>query len=367
MNIAWFIVVTFVVVAGQILIYNKWSLARVTYKRSFSDRIVFEGDTIDMVDELSNKKLLPLPWLRLESRLHENLKFDYHQDNLAGELEMHRALFSFMPYQKITRKQHFTCTKRGFYEFSDVHLTAGDPFGFGDTRRSLKAPGSIIVYPRMLAIEDLPLPSQSWLGDVVVKRWMMEDPFLVAGVREYTAGDSLRSVNWQATARMNQLQVTQHDYSADHDVMIYLNFNQSNDIWRPIIDAALIEKSLSYAATIASRIISEGLSVGLGCNSYIGQKKSETIRIEPDSSKQHLSYLLETMAKVEVDANISVTSFLEEDIDNQVTGKDILLITATVSRDMTEAIANLEAQGNTIETLVLDSQKIRDFNFARGE
>lgn len=367
MSIAWFIVITFVVVGGQIIIYNKWGLSHIHYTRSFSDRIVFEGDKIDMVDEISNKKLLPLPWLRLESRLDKNLVFDHHEDNLAGNLEMHRALFSFMPYQKITRTQHFTCTKRGFYEFSDVHLTSGDAFGFSDDKKSIKAPGNITVYPRLLNIEDLPLPSQSWLGEVIVRRWIMEDPFLAAGVREYSAGDSLSAVNWQATARTNQLQVTKHDFSADHDVMIYINFNQTGDIWRPIVDPDLIEKSISYAATIASHTISKGVSVGLGCNTYIGQKTRDTIRINPQSSKQQLSYLLETMAKVEVDANISVTSFLEEDIDSGETGKDILLITATVSEDMQESIDILESQGNQVETLILDSEKMREYTFSRGE
>lgn len=367
MSIGWFIVITFVVVGAQIIVYNKVSLSHVHYSRSFSDHIVFEGDKIDMSDEISNKKLLPLPWLRLESRLHKNLKFDHHEDNLAGNLEMHRALFSFMPYQKITRKQHFTCTKRGFYEFSEVHLTSGDPFGFSDDKKSIKAPGNITVYPRLINIEDLSLPSQSWLGEVIVRRWIMEDPFLAAGVREYSAGDSLSSVNWQATARTNELQVTQHDFSADHDVMIYLNFNQSDDLWRPIVDPDLIEKSISYAATIASHTISKGVSVGFGCNSYIGKKTRDTIRIEPQSSKQQLSYLLETMAKIEVDSNISVTSFLEEDIDREATGKDILLITPVISEDMREAIATLEAQGNLVETLLLDSEKMREFTFSRGE
>lgn len=366
MSIAWFIVITVVVVGLQIFIYSKWSLSGVHYRRSFSDRIVFEGDKIDMIDEISNKKLLPLPWLRLESRLHKNLKFDKHEDNLAGELEMHRALFSFMPYQKITRKQHFTCTKRGFYQFSDVHLTSGDPFGFSDEKKSIKAPGQITVYPRLLNIDELPLPSQSWLGEVIVRRWIMEDPFLAAGVREYASGDSLNTINWQATARTNQLQVTKHDFSADHNVMIYLNFNQTGDIWRPIVDKALIEKSLSYAATIASHIISKGVNVGFGCNTYIGQKTRDTIRIEPESSKQQLNYLLTTMAKVEVDANMSVVSFLQEDLERELTGQDILLITASVTAEMKEAIALLEAQGNLVEILLLDSERIQEYKFARG-
>lgn len=367
MSIAWFIVITMIVVGSQILIYYYFSLTGVEYNREFSQTVVFEGDEIEMTDEISNKKILPLPWLRLETRLHPDLKFEKHKDNLAGDNELHRALYSFTPYQRVRRTQYFTCSKRGHYEFSNVHLSSGDPFGFVTARKHLQVKGEITVYPKLIDIKDFPVPSQSWLGDVSVRRWIVEDPFVAAGVREYQSGDALNTVNWNATARTDQLQVTQNDYSADHNVMIYLNFNQTDDVWRPVIDRDLAEKSISYAATMATYIVEKGLNVGFGCNSYIGAKTRNRIRIEPDSSKPHLNFLLDTMSKLAVDANKLITTFLKEDIDARMTGEDILLITATVSDELKASIAKLEALDNHVEILYLDSEALQEFQFARGK
>ena len=55
------------------------------------------------------------------------------------------------------------------------------------------------------------MPSRKWQGDVLVKRWIMPDPFLVGGLREYRAGDPMRSVHWGASARTGRMQVKTYD------------------------------------------------------------------------------------------------------------------------------------------------------------
>jgi uncharacterized protein (DUF58 family) len=375
MSIAWFIFVTLIVIGSQSYIYSKWGLSRVEYTRSFSEVAVFEGEAIKMTDEISNKKLLPIPWLRLEAKINKHLQFkgrdqteqDHLQQSEIVHGNYHRMLFSLLPYQKIRRQQQLVCTKRGFYQFQNVDMSTGDVFGFGQTFKNIQSSAEIIVYPSLLPINDIPLPTHSWLGEVVVRRWIIEDQFLTAGVRDYAAGDPLHSINWKATARTNHVQVTKKDFSADHHLMIYINFNQTGDIWHPIIDKQLIELSLSYAATIAEFSISKGISTGFGCNSYIGRKTNETIRIEPAHGRQQLIYILETLAKLEVDANKSVNSFLKEDITRKTTGKDILIITAVVSKQMKENIYRLEELGNSVELLTLESELIDKTSNKEGE
>lgn len=357
MNIAWFIVITIAIVTVHIYIYSRWSLARIEYVRTFSERTVFEGEDIEMTDELSNKKLLPVPWLRLESGMNKHLVFKHRSDrdsdvNYGGH---HRTLFSLMPFQKFRRTRALTCTKRGLYEFKKVALSAGDVFGFTETFKDVPSSAEIVVYPHIMDMKDMPLPVHSWLGDITVRRWIMEDPFLIAGVREYAYGDPMNMVNWKATARTNSLQINKNEYTADHELMIYVNFNQTDDIWRPIRDAALMEKAISYAATIAEYAVSEGMRTGFGCNSYFtGSPDTEAIRIEPENSSQQLMYLLETMARLAVDSKKSINSFLEEDIEREREGNDILLITAIKTDKMQENIQKLESLGNAVEVFVVE-------------
>ena len=69
-------------------------ISRITYTRSFNVKAVFEGEKIEMIDEISNKKVLPVPWLRLESKISENLQFQ-KMSNIDNEIDagdFHRTL-----------------------------------------------------------------------------------------------------------------------------------------------------------------------------------------------------------------------------------------------------------------------------------
>lgn len=362
MSIAWFIIITCLISVIQSVIFNKWGLFRLQYTRSFNKEKVYAGEEIEMIDEISNNKLLPIPWLRLESKIDRNLQFVGKQDQLTEvhSEEFHRTLFSMLPYQKITRRHKVRCTKRGYYELKNVSLTLGDIFGFGESFRKFNAKAAVTVFPEMIAIEEIPLPSHSWLGDIIVRRWIIEDPFVIAGVRDYSRGDSLNSVNWKATARTGNLQVSKKDYTADHQLMIYLNFDESEDIWMPIQNTSLIEKGISYAASIAGNSIAKGINTGFGCNSYLVEpfrEKTEndtksSIRIEPKSGKHQLTYLYDTMAKLSMDRSISFNRFLMEDLETR-TQTDILLITSIITDNIQEKIHLLEKQGNKIELLML--------------
>lgn len=361
MTLAWFIFMTFVVIGFQSYIYHRWGLKNIEYRRSFSESAVVEGEKVEMIDEISNKKLLPVPWLRLESKISKHLQFqvDEQSDHAIDHGGFHRTLFSLMSYQRIRRRHQLTCTKRGHYRFGRVDLSTGDVFGFSEAVDHVEAEAEIIVYPKLVPLEEIPLPSHSWLGDVVVRRWIIEDPFLTSGVREYAPGDPLNAIHWKATARTNELQVSKRDFTSDHHLMIYLNFNQTGDIWMPIVDRDLIEESISYVASIAQYTIAKGIETGLGCNSYTSDQPKESIRIQPENSKQQLTYIFETLAKVEVASHESIDVFLNEDIEKKVRGTDILLVTSLMTDSMQERIEKLEELGNAVEVLLLESEEVR--------
>ena len=49
------------------------------------------------------------------------------------------------------------------------------------------------------------------IGDVIVRRHLLFDPFLIAGVRAYTPGDTMNRIHWLATARQGELMVHNND------------------------------------------------------------------------------------------------------------------------------------------------------------
>lgn len=355
-GLAWFIFITFLVVFIQSCIYRKWGLSKVEYSRYFNKKAVFEDDFVEMVEIIYNKKLLPLPWIRIESKIDANLEFQRQANLDIKHEQFHKSLFSLMPYTGITRRHKVKCKRRGFYTLDSAAITCGDLFGLQEISKTFQIDANLVVYPKILSMEDILLPSHSLQGDVVVRRWIVEDPFIISGVREYNYGDPLNRINWKATARTGQLQVRNNDFSAHPRILIYLNVDISEDMWEAVTDRERIEKGISYAASIANYAISKGIDVGFGSNAHIKGVEEQSIRIRPAGGEQQLLYLLEVMAKMEIERDVTFYTFLEQDIQGVLTGYDILLITCFISDRLETQINELRKNGNAVEVMLLNEE-----------
>ncbi|MFD2655543.1 DUF58 domain-containing protein [Gracilibacillus thailandensis] len=364
MNIAWIIVVLLIIIFLQGMLYSKFGLKGITYQRAFKQDAVFEGETIEMVDEIANKKLLPIPWIRLESKMSPYLITQLKKEQLQQGEMFHRTLFSLLPYQKVTRRHRLIGAKRGYYPLNTVSVTTGDGIGFGEVFDSFEASTAVTVYPKLVPLEDIPLPSHSWLGDITVKRWIVEDPFLQAGIREYQQGDPLNSINWKATARTQSLQINKKDFTADHHLMIYVNFDTNEDIRMPIEQPEMVEKGLSYAASLANYAIEQGISTGFGCNGYFVEPFTNTtdrikpsVRVAPSNSGQQIAYILDAIAKVKMDRSRNFRAFLQEDIDQGLTKTDMIIFAIRRTEKMEKQIAQLEGLGNAVELVIIGEEQ----------
>ncbi|MDB5084915.1 MAG: hypothetical protein JWN30_1801 [Bacilli bacterium] len=353
MNLPWIILFVLVILFVQEQIYKRWGLSRISYSRYFNVVTAFPGDEIQMIEQIGNHKLLPVPWVRLESRLHPSLSFQNQANQLNENEQLHRSLFSLTPYLQITRRHKVICTKRGCYDLKSAAITCGDLFGLEQTYQSVNFSNRLLVYPALIPLSEIPLPSHSLQGNLLVKRWILPDPFLVSGVRAYTDGDPLNSINWKATARAGSLQVQQHDFTADQELMIGLNFVTASEVWDSVTQPDLVETGISYAASLAQYVIAQGLNVGFICNGGLIDQPDEPVRLEHLNSHDQLNLMLETMAKLILKPSLAFYRLLKEENDAQRTRTDYLLLTAVVDERTQEQIDLLRRTGNSVEIVWL--------------
>jgi uncharacterized protein (DUF58 family) len=361
MGIHWLIFIAVLVLVAQTVLYKKRGIQKIGYDRFFNVQHAFAGEEVEMVEKITNRKLLPLPWLRLESSIQAGLQFEQQSDlNISSGdyYQNHRSLFSLAPYTEIVRRHKVVCAQRGSFFLQSATLTCGDLFGFHALSKPLKLNARLIVYPKIMEIDDILLPSHSWLGDTVVRRWVVNDPFMISGVREYRSGDTLNHLNWKATARTGALQVHNHDYTANQRLMILLNFDVTEEMWTAVTEPELIELGLSYAASIAQYTIDKGLETGFGCNGYLLDQSKDPLMILPGLGQEHLTFIYEEMAKLVIARSSDFPTFMERELINQ-TGEltDFLLITAFVSEKMQQYINDLRQQGHAVEIFNLHKEK----------
>lgn len=358
MNVTWLIVIALLLGWLQSLLYRRYALKALDYSRSFASRSAFEGEEVELVECIANRKLLPMPWLRLESLIPAELKF-HRQTNLdisGGQLfQNHKSLFALPPFRRITRRHTVRCLKRGFYKLSSATMTAGDMFGVSSAVQRLQLSAELLVYPRILELQSFEFPSRSWRGDMPVRRWIVEDPFQLSGVREYRPGDSLRTVNWKATARTGELQVHRKDFTADRRLMVLLNFDLSEQMWKAVTEPERIEIGLSYAASLIHHAISQGMEAGFGCNGYLSGGGKVPVRVRCAAGREQEELLLETMARLEIDRSLNFAAFLDEEL-RASSGSDLMdycVITAFRSEPIEQAVKRLQGKGHSVSVCEL--------------
>ncbi|MFD1954728.1 DUF58 domain-containing protein [Paenibacillus thailandensis] len=350
MIVFWFAVAAVIFLYLQSKLFQRFGWSRLTYTRKFQKRAVFRGEQLELVEQLTNAKWLPVPWLRVESQLSSSLLFQ-RQDNFAvssGQLyQNHKSFFALMPYSRITRRHRVKCLKRGLYRLDSVTLTIGDLAGFSRSARRMLLSDELVVYPAPAPVSVSELPSHGWQGETSVRRWIAEDPFVRSGTRDYRPGDTFKQINWKATARSGKLQSHQYDYTADRKLMIYLNVDDHEGMWRDVADKELIECGIEWAAGAAEAVVDEGMEVGFAANMPLAGA-SESVFIEPRSGGAQLYELLEAMARLELVRTERLVDLLVREADRGYTGRDVLIISTYWNEALETEARRLRGGGNEV-------------------
>ena len=194
-------------VTGSSWLWCAASLQRLSYQRRFSEVRAFQGETIELILEVHNRKFLPLSWVSVRDLFPPELPVAENRldPNPATNLAEFDTFWMVGPYQRVTRRFAVSCTVRGFHKYGPATVHTGDSFGFFSRSRKLADEQRLIVYPRLYGVADLHLPANNPFGDTRSKQQLFEDPLRTAGIRAWRASDSLRRVHWKATARQQQL------------------------------------------------------------------------------------------------------------------------------------------------------------------
>jgi uncharacterized protein (DUF58 family) len=176
----------------------------------------------------------------------------------------------------------------------------------------------------------------------------------VRGKRDYVSGDSLRQVDWKATATSGRLQVKIFEPSIALETEIFLNLNTFDYEHHSRIDAS--ELAIVVAASLANWVIKKKQSVGLITNG-IEPVDSEITGIEPDQKnhfptmiyprrgQSHLMRILETLAKVQMAETFPITNTIQEQIVNLAWGTTIILISPVFDEVFFETLFQARRSG----------------------
>lgn len=325
--------------------WRRFGLREVVYQRRFSERRLFPGEQTVLRMQLTNRKLLPLPWLGISEEFSSGLR-PLNEGERHGSVQRfaERQSFTLGPFERVERDLQLLAVRRGCYAFSPVAATASDPFGLYRVEGALGGREEVLVYPAFLEDWQYQVVAQQPFGELATRRPLWLDPARPAGVRDYLPGDPLRQLHWRATARLGRLQTRRFDPAAAVQLTIVLDVNTSEQSWRGV-DHALLEHAVSVAASIARDAIAQRLPVGLLANA-LSVNSDQTIRVPAGRSPDQLAAILEELARLVLYFGLPIGQLLERALPSLPVGASVVLVSALDSPDTDAAVDMLRRRGH---------------------
>jgi hypothetical protein len=303
-------------VAAGIFAWSRWSTARALQKIEASRdyrRRAFLGESVEVKLTLTNTSRLAVPWVQFHESIPPELRLDASVQQVT----------TLRGRQSLSFTYHVKGLQRGFYRLGPLRLTSGDLFGLTKPRIGTLRPDFLTIYPRIIPLSHLGLPSRLPFGTIASRQRLFEDPARPMGVREFRSGDSLRQMNWKASAHTQKLLVRTFAPAISLETAILLDLHAVAYERRNRYDA--IEWAIVTAASLASHLINQRQAVGLFTNGVDPLRLQEESRVfdettgrllfetaaasgslvpfiapalEPRTGRQNLMKLLELLARL---------------------------------------------------------------------
>ena len=336
MEVIVILIILAIAALSETLVYHFFGVKGLTYTAALNKSEVMEGDSVVLTEELSNRKVLPLPFVKTEIIAPCLLDFHTEVKISKEQLSYIPSVFSLKGREKCTRVRNIKCTGRGVFELGATSLYGSDLFGFSGFTLLTGVKEPLTVLPTPLNAEDFEPCSRLFFGDVTVRRFICEDPFLVSGSHEYTGREPMNTIFWNGTARAGKLMALNKDFTTSARVLILLNFQRRDDIITAAPDP-VCEVLIKAAALALDESVRIGAEFGLMMN-LPGEEACEVNSGEGFRMKQ-----LRRLAAVKPDCKYGVAEFIDRaGIDGYT---DIVLITPTLSVETADKLKELKNKG----------------------
>jgi uncharacterized protein (DUF58 family) len=303
---------------------------------------------------------LALPWVQLSESVPPELRLG----------ETTQKAITLRGRESHTHTYRIKALQRGYYQLGPLRLTSGDLFGLAKPRAGFLPPDYLTVYPRIIPLTHLGLPSRLPFGTIASRQRLFEDPARPMGVREFRSGDSLHQMNWKASAHTQKLLVRTFQPAISLETVIFLDLNrggyQHRD-WHYSTEWAVVT-----AASIATHLIGQRQAVGLVTNGIDPLRLQEDSRvydevtgrllfqtasagnglsqyvaaaIEPHTGRPHLMKILEQLARLDSRETLPFHEWAQTASIHLAWGVTVVAVTAQGDEQTSNALHRLARRG----------------------
>lgn len=234
-----------------------------------------------------------------------NFEMDFHLD--PGE----EQLLSY----------HLRPTLRGQYVFQDTNLHVSTALGFVSRHICIANKQEVPCFPSIVQMHKYELLAFAKTAHMegIKKVRRLGHSYEFEQIKPYVQGDDVRSVNWKATGRRNQLMVNQ--YEDERSQQVYSIIDKSRNMYMPFGGLSLLDHAINTSLVLSNIVLKKHDKAGLiSYSDTIGS----TIRADrgPIQIKKILQALYQEKEQIK-DANYDL---LYRSIKNVVKTRSLLFL-----------------------------------------
>jgi hypothetical protein len=255
---------------------------------------------------LTNKSRIPVSYLAVRELLPEHAIIPNGvKTRIAKNGLLVKNIYRMKSRQRKRLALELSITKRGVHLFTADSIEFGDFLGFRVITKKVMQLMEIVVYPEVLDNPALSETLSSFCGDITARRFLIRDPILTAGAREYTGREPMKEIHWLQSARRGDLMVREFEYSRQPAACVVLNVEGVGS------EDADMDKLCSVTRAVCQALVNTGASVSFYTNSWL-RRKGRCDVWKCEASPLYMGMLLEGLGRATSSAAVTADRLMQQ-------------------------------------------------------
>ena len=335
----------FIVTLALFVIIMQAKLASIALKHLYYDfsldkQLVEPDELVILTSTIKNTANTPIMYVGVSEFLPKD--FNIREDEKWLKKHFKSSLFTqntsykmfLEPHTKFSTKLHFSVPKRGSYKLGKWYIETGDFLGFKSQIKSNELNRTVVVMPRRYTSPIFLKTLGGFIGDISVRRFILEDPVLTKGFRDYTGREPLKNISWTQTSRMNKVLVKDFDYTVESNVSVILNMETENK--------DVLEKSFEMLRTVCEELENIHMPYEFYTNGDLEGPLTKLSFLSEGLGSQHLNLILYGLGKSNLFFEHTFEDLVESIISKHEPSKSYIVVTPNLTPNGRNALKKLQ-------------------------
>ena len=211
--------------------------------------------------------------------------------------------------------------ERGEYYFGSLNIYVSSPLHLACRRFIFDKDHMVPTYPSFIQLRkyDLMAFSNRLFQYGLKKIRRIGHTMEFEQIKEYVSGDDIRTINWKATAKKNQLMVNQ--FQDERSQNVYMVIDKGRVMKMPFKGLSLLDYAINSTLVLANIILKKQDKAGM----FTFSKKVEN-RVAAERRSSQMQRILETLYNVKTNFFESDFGRLYADIKKNITQRSLILL-----------------------------------------